>query len=567
MVFKISFYLSSAICVIGILYRIWPWFTRSVGSKAERLSVLSRLGNTVLALLASIFSLNLFRLILTFIIDVILQFRTLRKDALRWAMHFLIFAGFMALLLMHALEDFITQPLFSDYEATLNPYLFLRNLFGFMVIVGLIIAALRRYAIKPLNQITYFGDRFALVLLAVIMVSGFLLEAAKIVSPAAFNRMVEEYTFGLDDPEAVAPLKLYWAKEFGVAFSNEALPSNEEMLEEGLEMHEESCAFCHSKPAWAFVSYPVSKAIHPFAVFLTRIQLERVLWYLHFLSCFIGLALLPFSKFFHIISTPVSLLVNGVAREKSIKPANRLTRRSLDLDGCTHCGICSLHCSVAPIYWLMDNKNILPSEKLVSLQKIASGKPVSEAFLNAFAEGSYICTACYRCTLLCPAGLNLQDLWLSSRSQLAESGRPRLERRLAEKDAGIKIKPTAPLPAVHIKPGKNKIFNQLIGTTINADTLSGCFKCKTCTNVCPVVGCCEDPAGELGMVPHQIMHAISLGAGELALDAKMIWACTTCYLCQEHCPQGVEITNILYGLKNLAYTRASAEQHQNRKKD
>jgi heterodisulfide reductase subunit C len=32
----------------------------------------------------------------------------------------------------------------------------------------------------------------------------------------------------------------------------------------------------------------------------------------------------------------------------------------------------------------------------------------------------------------------------------------------------------------------------------------------------------------------------------------MLWDCVTCYQCQEHCPQGVKVTDVLYELKNLA---------------
>jgi heterodisulfide reductase subunit C len=36
------------------------------------------------------------------------------------------------------------------------------------------------------------------------------------------------------------------------------------------------------------------------------------------------------------------------------------------------------------------------------------------------------------------------------------------------------------------------------------------------------------------------------------MGAKMIWDCLTCYQCQEHCPQNVKVTDILYELKYMA---------------
>jgi heterodisulfide reductase subunit C len=34
----------------------------------------------------------------------------------------------------------------------------------------------------------------------------------------------------------------------------------------------------------------------------------------------------------------------------------------------------------------------------------------------------------------------------------------------------------------------------------------------------------------------------------------MTWDCTTCYQCQENCPQGIKVTEIIYELKNRAYS-------------
>jgi hypothetical protein len=65
----------------------------------------------------------------------------------------------MLLLSMHALDSVVTEALFSDYYATVNPFFFLRDLFGAMVIVGVAMAVLRRYflkhhALEPVPEIT-----------------------------------------------------------------------------------------------------------------------------------------------------------------------------------------------------------------------------------------------------------------------------------------------------------------------------------------------------------------------------------------------------------------------------
>jgi heterodisulfide reductase subunit C len=55
------------------------------------------------------------------------------------------------------------------------------------------------------------------------------------------------------------------------------------------------------------------------------------------------------------------------------------------------------------------------------------------------------------------------------------------------------------------------------------------------------------------------MHATNLGIRDLALGSMMLWDCVTCYQCQEHCPQGVKVTEVLYALKNVAIKNMGKE--------
>jgi heterodisulfide reductase subunit C len=91
-----------------------------------------------------------------------------------------------------------------------------------------------------------------------------------------------------------------------------------------------------------------------------------------------------------------------------------------------------------------------------------------------------------------------------------------------------------------------------LNLSAQAKTFSACFGCQTCTTVCPVVGNYDRPQEALGLLPHQIMQAAGLGLRDLAFGSNMLWDCLTCYQCQEQCPQGVCVTDVLYELKNLA---------------
>jgi len=85
-----------------------------------------------------------------------------------------------------------------------------------------------------------------------------------------------------------------------------------------------------------------------------------------------------------------------------------------------------------------------------------------------------------------------------------------------------------------------------------ANTYAYCFACENCSTVCPVVENYENPQAALKLLPHQIMRSLGMGVKDLAMGSKMLWNCLTCYQCQEHCPQGVKVTDVLYELKNLA---------------
>jgi heterodisulfide reductase subunit C len=98
----------------------------------------------------------------------------------------------------------------------------------------------------------------------------------------------------------------------------------------------------------------------------------------------------------------------------------------------------------------------------------------------------------------------------------------------------------------------NREFKSGLGLSDQANTFSGCFGCETCTTVCPVVANFENPQEDLGLLPHQIMHSCGLGVKDLAFGSNMLWDCLTCYQCQEQCPQGVAVTDVLYELKNRA---------------
>src|SRR5664280_3022837 len=125
------------------------------------------------------------------IVNGFLQVKTWR-DAYPGIMHGLIFFGFFVLLfgaIFDAGEFHITEPLFNWSFLRGNFYLgfsFLMEVFGLCVLVGILLALFRRYVLKP-ERLGYKGkpdntadDAIALLLIAGIIITGFVIEALRI---------------------------------------------------------------------------------------------------------------------------------------------------------------------------------------------------------------------------------------------------------------------------------------------------------------------------------------------------------------------------------------------------
>lgn len=577
MLFTASLYIALAVFVVGVLFKVSTWFRYNLSTDREDMAVSKRISAAVSGVLSTVFSAKILTLIKVFLLDVVLQYRILREDFLRWLMHMLIYAGFMLLLLMHGLEKIITESVFAEYYSTVNPFFFLRDFFGGMVFLGLGIALFRRIVLKVPRLKTDAMDTYTMVILAVVMVSGFLLEGTKITSYTAYEDMVADYA-GTDDEEELEALESVWVQKFSIVSPNVNGPFEEDVIEQGLEIHEESCATCHSSPQWAFGGFLTAKVVSPIALTLDKINFSDFLWYIHFLACFAGLAYLPFSKLFHIISTPISLLSNAVMEREASDPANISTRQVMELDACTRCGTCSLNCSVAISFEEILNSNILPSFKIKELKAIAKESQLNRQELMSINEGLFLCTNCYRCTTVCPSGINLQDLWFNTREALLGKeypeptvlstlsyhrglNRDRIEtesyRRSVKKarQAVVDESKLIDIDDTISDTSMEQGFKTRLAASIPGDTSNYCFACTTCTASCPVVRNFDNPLEALGMLPHQMIRAANLGLGDIIFDSNMLWSCLGCYACQDNCPQGVQITDVFYELKNLAIER------------
>lgn len=240
----------------GILWRTGRWFGLQIGAEDQKASIARAVFQTCRAVGRTIVSPRILLLFRSLVWEVLLQGHVLKQDWRRGVMHLGFFYGFLFLAVFHALDDFTSIRLWPDYAATLNPWRFMRNLGGALILAGVVMAARRRRSDPVLRRTRNAVDRLALVLLAAMVLSGILLESSQIVSPSIFNAMVEDCMFS-DDPEEIEALRVYWQSAFGAAVVPTHAPVAAMAL--GRDMHAAFCAACHDRPQSAFLSYPLSR--------------------------------------------------------------------------------------------------------------------------------------------------------------------------------------------------------------------------------------------------------------------------------------------------------------------
>ena len=313
------------------------------------------------------------------------------KDAYPGIMHGLIFFGFFVLLfgaIFDAGEFHITEPLFNWSFLRGDFYLwfsFLLDLFGLLVLIGILLAALRRYIIRP-ERLGYKSvpdntadDAIALLFIAGIIVTGFIIEA----------------------------LRIYVTN-----------PSWE---------------------VWSFVGWNLSRAFAGLD-FDTAKLLHKISWWTHTFIALGFIAYIPYSRLLHIITTPVNHFLLSLKPTGYLEPirdfenaeafgAGKLEdftwKQIFDSDACTRCGRCQDGCpaylSGKPLspkkviqdiktYWLEKAPAAIKAK--VAAAKEAAPEAAGEAAPEKALVGEVIdlhelwaCTNCMYCMEHCSSSI------------------------------------------------------------------------------------------------------------------------------------------------------------------
>jgi Fe-S oxidoreductase/nitrate reductase gamma subunit len=304
----------------------------------------------------------------------VLQTRTWRK-AYPGTFHALIFWGFVVLFIA-------TVVVLVDYDFGIpimrGPfYLYFQSLFvdvcGALAIVGVAMAAWRRWIARP-KQLVYTAEASAiLVVIFVILASGFLVEGWRIAAT--------------DDPWAA------WSP-FGnlVAAASRGVMSVEAMQ-----------------------------------------TAHRVTWWTHLALVFGFIAWAPFTKMAHVVTSTLNVYTARLApvgaslRRLDFEKDEKLGINSLggftwkdllDFDACTECGRCTAACPANRV-----GKLLSPRDIILDLQRrMRPGGDFAQPFLGATpalsAEAFWQCTTCAACVEACPVSIEQMPKIVDARRYL-----------------------------------------------------------------------------------------------------------------------------------------------------
>ncbi|MFQ5838510.1 MAG: heterodisulfide reductase-related iron-sulfur binding cluster [Thermoplasmata archaeon] len=294
-------------------------------------------------------------------------------------LHSLIYTGFIVLLIgtiLVALEFDISMKLLGTRFLVGTSYILFEislETFGLFLIVGLGMALWRRAVMRPKHLRTGWQDYYLLLILLVLAVQGFVLEATRLAAT---------------DPKPWYP----WSY-FGYALSKVFVYTG--LLTPGV----------------------VTPEVRSFYV---------AFWWFHAFTTFTFIASIPYTKFLHMITSPLNTYL------ESLKPYGQLStpftleqlagpegtavklgaadtdyfswRDRLMFDSCTVCGRCT---SVCPAW--ITGKSLDPMKVILDLRDLTfqemrqpSENPIA---LTVGEEELWACTTCMACMEVCPVSI------------------------------------------------------------------------------------------------------------------------------------------------------------------
>lgn len=281
--------------------------------------------------------------------------RRINRDTLAGIAHLPIFWGFVILfigtLVVAAQADLGIQWYYGSFYLVLS---LLMDLAGLAVLVGIAVMWYRRYVQKEQRlQPSIFDDGFAISLIAVILITGFIIEGVRI-----------QVT---DDPWAI------WSP-VGLVFSYILSPFNADSIT----------------------------------------GLHRFLWWFHLVCAFAFVAYIPFSKMLHMVIAPfniffASLKPAGFLAETKLDgslpfgagtPEGFTWKQLMETSACVKCGRCEAKCPANLSEKPLSPKDMTLKTKEYLQHNNADKKDMIDEVIST--DGLWSCTTCLACEAECP---------------------------------------------------------------------------------------------------------------------------------------------------------------------
>ncbi len=99
---------------------------------------------------------------------------------------------------------------------------------------------------------------------------------------------------------------------------------------------------------------------------------------------------------------------------------------------------------------------------------------------------------------------------------------------------------------MRINISRQKIQSPFIAKVeeLSGQNLLACYQCGKCSAGCPAVS-------QMDILPNQIIRLSQLGLKEDVLNSRSIWVCASCMTCNVRCPKGINIAEVIEGLRQI----------------
>jgi heterodisulfide reductase subunit D len=118
--------------------------------------------------------------------------------------------------------------------------------------------------------------------------------------------------------------------------------------------------------------------------------------------------------------------------QKKITATHFGFRQLLELDACTRCGECVKWCptftekqeldEITPLRKIEHARSFLRAQALGPLGRLFGFRRATEETLQMFSAGTYDCTLCGRCAVVCPVNIQTRSMWIAMRETLVDQG-------------------------------------------------------------------------------------------------------------------------------------------------